>query len=302
MNRNRINLAVGVLLMVLFVFLLVAFQVRQTELAIVTTFSRVSRTVTEPGLKFRLPWPIQKVYYLDRRVQNFESKLDETLTSDGRNLLISVYAGWTIADPEKFFVNFAGGSLTEATRRLDEMIRSKKNETVGQHPFSHFISTDPNEMKLAQVEEEILAKVKPEAAAGYGINVQFVRIKRLGLPESITEKVFERMQKERQRLVQKFQGEGESRAMNIRTAADRDREKVLAEAEREAALIRGQGDAEAARAFQVFEQSPELAVLLLKLKALEQALQERSTLILDQRTPPFDLMKEPAGTAAPRQP
>jgi membrane protease subunit HflC len=229
--------------------------------------------------------------------------MDETLTSDGRNLLISVYAGWTIADPEKFFVNFAGGSLTEATRRLDEMIRSKKNETVGQHPFSHFISTNPQEMKLTQVEDEILAKVKKEAADGYGIAVQFVRIKRIGLPESITEKVFDRMQKERQRLVQKFQGEGESRAMDIRTTADRDREKILAEAEREAALIRGQGDAEAARAFQVFEQSPELAVLLLKLKALEQVLQERSTLILDQRTPPFDLMKEPAPPAASlRQP
>lgn len=302
MNRNRINLAVGILLMVVFIFLLVAFQVRQTELAIVTTFSRVSRTITEPGLKFRLPWPIQKVYYLDRRVQNFESKMDETLTSDGRNLLISVYAGWTIADPEKFFVNFAGGSLTEAARRLDEMIRSKKNETVGQHPFSHFISTDPQEMKLAQVEDEILAKVKKEAAEGYGIAVQFVRIKRLGLPESITEKVFDRMQKERQRLVQKFQGEGESRAMEIRTTADRDRQKILAEAEREAALIRGQGDAEAARAFQVFEQSPELEQQHRQLRALEQALQERSTLILDQRTPPFDLMKEPESPARPRQP
>jgi membrane protease subunit HflC len=302
MNRNRINLAVGILLMVLFLFLLVAFQVRQTELAIVTTFSKVSRTHTEPGLKFRLPWPIQKVYYLDRRVQNFESTLDETQTIDRRNLLISVYFGWAIADPQKFFINFPGGSVTEAAKRLDEMIRSKKNETVGQHPFSHFISTNPGDMKFAQVEEEMLAKVRAEAAAIYGMDVKFIRIKRLQLPTSNTEEVFKRMQSELQGLVGKYREEGQSKATSIRTAADRDREKILAEADREASQIRGQGELKAAEAFRVFEQSPELAILLLKLKALEQSLQERTTLILDQRTPPFDLLKESGAPLSLRQP
>jgi membrane protease subunit HflC len=292
MIRNRINLVVGILLMLIFILLLFAFQVRQTELAIVTTFGKVTRTVTEPGLKAKWPWPIQKVHYLDRRVQNFESKLNETQTSDGRNLLISVYAGWTIADPEKFFPNFAGGSLAEANKRLDEMIRSKKNETVGQHPFSHFISTDEAVLKFTEIENEILTNVQKQAQAGYGIDLKFVRIKRLHLPESITQKVFDRMQKERQRLVQKFQGEGESRAIDIRTSADRDREKLLAEADREASAIRGQGDLKAAEASQVFQKNPDLAILLLKLKALEQSLKERTTLVLDQRIPPFDLLQE----------
>jgi len=292
MTKNRVNLAVGIFLMLVFVLLLFSFQVRQTELAIVTTFEKVTRTVNQPGFNFKWPWPVQKVYYLDRRVQNLETKLEETLTKDSRNLLISVYAGWAISDPARFFPNFPGASLAEAGRRLDEMIRSKKNETVGLHEFRRFISTDEKELKFGEIELEILNKVRPEALANYGIEVKFIRIKRLGLPESITQKVFDRMQKERQRLVQKFQGEGESRATEIKTAADRDRDKLLAEADAEATRIRGQGDLEAARAYEVFQQKPDLAILLLKLQALEETLKERTTLVLDQQTPPFDLLRD----------
>jgi membrane protease subunit HflC len=292
MNRQRINLAVGIMLMLLFLVLLVFFQVRQTELAIVTTFNKVTRTINEPGLQLKWPWPIQKVHYLDRRIQNFESKLDETQTSDGRNLLVSVYAGWVVADPDKFFVNFPGNTVSEAAKRLDEMIRSKKNEAVGQHPFGHFISTDPQQLKFNEVETEILAKVAKEARAIYGVEVKFIRIKRLGLPESVTQEVFNVMKSERQRLVNQLRKEGDAKATEIRTAADRDREKLLAEADREASLIRAQGDLKAAEAFQVFQKKPELAILLLKLKALEQSLQERATLVLDQQTPPFDLLRD----------
>lgn len=292
MNRNRINFAVGILLMLIFGFLLFAFQVRQTELAIVTTFGKVTSTIEEPGFNLKWPWPIQKVHLLDRRVQNLESKMEETLTSDGRNLVVSVYAGWVIADPKKFFESMSGSSILEAKVKLDDLVRSEKNSTIGQHPFSHFISVNESELKFNEVEDQILAKVKTKALDNYGIEVRFVRLKRLALPESITQKVFDRMQKERQRLVQQFQGEGDSKAIEIRTTADRDRDKLLAEADREATYIRGQGDLKAAEAFQVFQKNPEFAILLLKLEALEQSLKERATLVLDQRTPPFDLLQE----------
>jgi membrane protease subunit HflC len=297
MNRNRINLAVGIVLMLIFVILLFAYQVRQTEVAVLTTFEKVTGQITEPGFKFKFPWPIQRVYKLDKRIQNYESKFEETLTKDGRNLLISVYAGWTIADPKIFFPSFDKGSLIKAESSLEGLIRSKKNEVVGQHTFSHFISTDEKEMKFTEIEKEILEKIRPEAKANYGIEINFLGIKRLGLPESITQKVFERMKAERQRLVQQFQGEGESQSIQIRTAADRDRDQELAKADAEATRIRGQGDFESAKAFQVFQQNPELAILLLKLNALEQSLKEKSTLILDQRTPPYDLLQKVSPSA-----
>lgn len=275
----------------IFGLLLFAFQVRVTQVAVVTTLGKPTRSITEPGLYWKLPWPIQKVHAMDRRTQNFEGKFEETLTQDGQNLLIMVYAGWRIADPELFLKLFVNGSVTEAERSLEGLVRSTKNAVVGQHPFSHFISTDEKQLQFTAIEKQILETVNATAKAKYGIDVRFLGIKRLGLPESITQKVFDRMRAERQRLVQRFQGEGESQSIQIRTTADRDRDEILAKAEAEATRIRGQGDAEAAKAFKVFEQAPELALYLLGLNALEETLKDRSTLILDQRTPPFDLLK-----------
>jgi membrane protease subunit HflC len=293
MNRKRLNLIVGILLMLIFVVMLFCFQVRQTEVAIVTTFGKVTRTVTEPGFNLKWPWPIQSVHFLDRRIQSFESPMTEISTTDGRYLLFSVYAGWSIANPRRFFENF-GGSVREATRRLEEMIDSRKNATVGRHPFSHFVSTDEKELKFAEVEQELLEQVNQDAGKIYGIEVKFLGIKRIALPGGaggVTESVFSRMRKERQKLMQKLQAEGESRASEIRSAADRDREKLLAEADAKAKNLMGEAYQQAAQVLETFQKNPDLAILILKLEALEKALNERTTLILDERTPPFDLLK-----------
>ena len=125
----------------------------------------------------------------------------------------------------------------------------------------------------------------------YGIEIRFVGIKQLGLPESISAKVFERMREERQQLVKKFTGEGEAEAIRIRAEAERARQEILSKAEAEATVIRGQADAEAAKSLAVFEQNPKLANFLLELKALEVSMKDRSTVILDQQTPPFNLLR-----------
>ena len=123
-----------------------------------------------------------------------------------------------------------------------------KNAVVGKHPFADFISTDAKQLKFVEVEKEILDYVKREAAQKFGIGVEFLGIKKLGLPESVTQKVFDRMTAERQRQVESLKAQGEAEAMRIRSAADRDRDKILAEAEAKATAIRGQADAEAASA------------------------------------------------------
>ena len=112
------------------------------------------------------------------------------------------------------------------------------------------------------------------------------------LPESATEKVFTRMQAERQKEVERLRAQGESEAIKIRSTADRDRAAILSKAEAEATAIRGQAEAEAAKSLTIFQSNPDLAVFLLKLRALEQTLRERTTLILDERTPPFDLLNQ----------
>lgn len=300
MKRSPLIITVVVLALLIFGSLLFFFQVRQTEVAIITTFGKpTSKPYSEPGLYFRLPPPIQNCYKLDKRIQNFDGKFEETLTSDGFNLLVMTYVGWRISDASAFFPKFPGGSIAEAEKTLESVVRSAKNEVVGQHPFSDFISTDESKLKFAEVESEILAKVQQRVAANnYGLEVKFLAIKKLGLPESVTQNVFDRMQSERQVLISKIQFEGEAEASNIRSKAESESAKILANAEAEATRIRGEGDAAAAKSYAVFQQNPDLANLILKLNALELTLKDKATLILDQNTPPFDLLQSTRGNGS----
>ena len=100
MKRTPLTLIIGIVLIVIFAFLLFSFQVRQSEVVVVTRFGNPVRTITEPGLKGRLPWGIEMVHRFDQRVQNFEDKFTEGQTRDSFNLLASVYVGWKITDPE----------------------------------------------------------------------------------------------------------------------------------------------------------------------------------------------------------
>jgi membrane protease subunit HflC len=298
MQRTYITFGIGALLALVFASLLFCFQVRQTEIALVTTFGKPTRSINvdpnhpQPGLYFKWPWPIQKVQIFDKRIQDFEGKGDkfeETLTQDHLPLLIQVFAGWSITDPTLFRERF-GSSMERAQQDLEGLVRSSKTAVVGRHPFSDFISPNEQQVRITEIEQQILKMVQPPAAANYGIDVRFLGIERLGLPQSITQKVFDRMREERQRYVQKLTAQGEAQASDIRTAANQQATNILSKAGAQVIEIRGRADAEAAAALAVFKENPELAIFLLKINALEQSLKERSTLILDQREPPFDLL------------
>ena len=213
------------------------------------------------------------------------------LTSDGYSLLISVYVGWKISQPDLFFPRFAG-STNRAEESLEGLVRNAYSGIVGRHPFSHFISTDEKNLKFAEIEQEMLARVQSDAKGNnYGIDIKFLGIRRLGLPESVTKLVFERMESEREVQVSRIKADGERQASDIRERANYESSKLLTDAEAQAQKILGEGEKEAARSFEVFKQEPNLAIFLLKLKALEQFLQNRTTLILDQNTSPLDLLR-----------
>lgn len=303
MKRNALTLIVGVILLVIFFLLLFTFQVRQTEMVVVTTFDRPSeKPIDEPGLYFKWPFPIQSVYRFDKRVHTFEDAFEQMLTRDGNNILANVFVGWTIDDPITFFNSFPQGRAEAAEPALKSIVRSTKQAVIGLHPFSDFVAEDQEQLKFAEVEGQILESLQAMAADKYGIEIKFVGIQKLGLPQSVTEKVFERMTAERQREVDRIQSEGEREAMQIRSAADRDRAEILAKAQAEAYTIKGAADAEATKYFDVFTQNPELAVFLLKLEAVQTALKGGATFILDGRTPPFDMLVPQEGTDIQAQP
>ena len=289
MKRNTLLLAVGAVAAALFILLQVLFTVREGEAVVVTTFGKPERPLTAAGLYARWPWPVQRLYRFDNRVHTLEGAFEETLTRDGKNILAAVYAGWRIQSPIQFLERV--GTIEQAERSLDALLRSQKNAVLGQCPFSGLINTNSAAVQFESVEKQMLTGVQAEALNRYGIEVQFLGIRKIGLPESITEKVFARMKAEREEIAERYRSEGEGEAIKLRAEADSKRNQLLAQAEAEAKRTRAEGDARAAESYQVFEKNPELAMFLRKLEALEVTLKKKSTVVLSSETEPFDLLQ-----------
>src|SRR5882672_10316547 len=106
MKKNLLTIGIGAELVIIFALLLFVFQVRQSEVAVVTTFGRPVQNITKSGAYFKCPWPIQNGYKFDKRVQNFEDRFSQTLTADNNNLIVTIYTGWEISDAKEFYPKF----------------------------------------------------------------------------------------------------------------------------------------------------------------------------------------------------
>src|ERR1700722_6304177 len=156
-KRNIISAVVGAVLVVILVLLLFAFQVRYGQVAVVTTFGKPVRNInglTDAGLYFKLPWPIQRVYKFDGRTQNFQDKFQESLTHDNNSLILTIFAGWKISDASEFYPKFLG-SVTYAQTQLEGMLRNAQTAVVSTNNMSAFVNADPSQLRFDQMETEI---------------------------------------------------------------------------------------------------------------------------------------------------
>ena len=255
--------------------MLFTFQVRQTEIGIITTFGKFSRTIDQPGFNWRLPYPIQNLYRFDNRIYNFERKFEQATTGDGINLLMTVYAGWRVADPRVYLESLNGDEL-KAEQALEPLLRNAKTGTLSQHVFSDLVNTNANDLKYDQIEQEMLSKLQNTALTKYGIEIKMLGIKQIGLPESITTKVFARMKEERKTIATQFRADGEKEAKIKRAWADNQANRILSEARAKAIEISGGADAAASEYYLTMQQNPDLAKFIFQRNALEQSLKERT--------------------------
>ena len=291
MKKNYITMTVGAILVIIFGFMLFTFQVRQTEVAIKTRFGKAGEASIGPGFHLRLPWPVNEVYKFDNRIQNSEWTFEETGTKEGKPILVKVFVTWKIKEPLKFYNSFSG-DLAEANEVLEGKVRSAQNAVIGMYAFNNLVTTNEEDLKLDAIEADMRDRVDTDSQ-GDGLEIMMVGIKRLGIPESVTGAVFERMKAERQARIQEIEAEGERQAKTIKAEADLKANEILAEAEARAIQIRGEAEAQAAKYFEVFKKNPELANFLFNQKAMEGLLKDNSTLILDPKTPPFNLLTQP---------
>ena len=291
MKKNPVSIAVGALLLLIFVILLFVYQVRTTEVAVITTFGKPTDQKTEPGAYFQWPWPINKVYKLDKRTRSLEIGLQQSTTADENSLLVMSYLGWSVDDPKEFFPRFDRGSHVAAEGKLKEMLLNAQKQVVGRHRLQDLISLDPSQLKFTQIEQEMLEVLRAQCKnQKYGIDVQFVHIKRLGLPEGTTTAVLDRMSAERRQLVTKIKADGDAEAAEIRSRASIEAQSKIKQATSDALRIKGEGEAEVNKILTVLEKNPELATFLSSLTALESILGTRATVIMEPNWPLIDLL------------
>jgi len=294
MGKHVLTIVVAVIIAASLLLYMFAFQVRTNEVAVVLTFGRPEERIYEPGYHFKWPWPIQEVRRFDNRLHVREGRLEESYTRDRYNIITSVCVGWKIADRFKFNRNFGASKdpIESAWLDLREIVRDRTLAVLGQHDLRDLVSVDREKLRYDEIESKIVAAADEAAQETYGIQVALLKIKRLELPDSVKQKVYDRMTSERMREAQTTKSEGEQAAAVIKANAESQRDQILALARSEAERIRGEGDAEAARYYKVFAENPELAIFLRQIRALREVAKDKTTVILDTTTPPFNLFKE----------
>jgi len=289
MKKTAIKIFIALIVIVMGLYL-ISFQVRETESALVTRFGKPVRTITEPKLCFKLPAPIERVHKFDSRMHVFEADLGETNTKGAVPIIVNTYVVWRIAEPLKFLNSV--GTVKEAQVKLYSQITDTQNRVIGQHSFGEFVNSDPSEIKLKEIEAEMLADLEQTLSNEYGIVIKTLGIKQLKVNKSVTVKVFERMKAARNLRTKATISEGQGQATKIKSEADFKMSVLRTSAEARALAIRGQGDAEAAKHYKMLEEDPELAMFLRNINSLEKMLKERSTIVIPADSEPFKLLKE----------
>jgi membrane protease subunit HflC len=267
-----------------------AFVVQQTQQALVLRFGAINRVITDPGLKFKMPF-IDSVITLDNRVLDLDLSAQEVLASDQNRLQVDAFARYRITNALLFFqtVNNINGANAQLSRIANSSIRN----TLADATYSAIVRTD-----RAALMTRIQNDVNRQARA-FGIEIVDVRLTRVDLPAANSQAVFQRMQTERQREAADLRANGSQTAQEIRARADRDVQVLLGEAGRKADETRGQGDAERNRIFAAaFSKDPEFFSFHRSMQAYETGLKAGETrMVLSPNSDFFRFFNGPQGRA-----
>jgi membrane protease subunit HflC len=236
---NRSYLGVILLGFMALVASMAAFTVRETDLAIKFRFGEIVRADYEPGLHFMLPL-VNNVRKFDKRILTEDYPAEQFLTSEGKILRINFFVKWRITDVGRYYISTAGGSEDVANRRLGEIVKDGIKGVIARRTIQQVVAAERTEF-LNEVR-----KVAEGNVGGLGITLIDVRVKSIDLPEEVSESVYNRMQQDFARQAAQLRAEGSAVSEQTRAEADRQRTETLADAYRQAEIIRGEGDAAAA--------------------------------------------------------
>ena len=268
------------------------FIVDQTEQALVLQFGQPRRVIREPGLWVKRPF-LEDVKPYDNRLLDFEPPPEEVIVSDQKRLVVDTYTRYRITDPLLFYQT--ANSEVAVRARLSAMVNGSLRRVLGNVTLSALLSHErPAIMK--QIRDEVRDQGK-----GFGIDVVDVRIRRADLPEENSQAIYARMVSVRQQQGAQFRGEGAEAAQTVRANADRERTVIIAEAQRDAQKVRGDGDAQSIRIYaDAFGQDKEFFAFYRSMQAYRDALTGHGTsFVLTPDTGFFRFFENSGATATP---
>ena len=270
------------------------FIVNQTESALVLQFGQPRREVRTPGLWVKRPF-VENVVFYDNRVLDFEPPPEEVIVSDQKRLVVDSYARYRIVDPLLFYQTV--GTEDGVRARLSAIVNGSLRRVLGNVTLSDILSVKRAGIMI-QIRDEVA-----EEAKNFGITVVDVRLRRADLPEENSEAIYARMKSERQQQASQYRGEGAEAAQTVRATAERERTVILAEAQRDAQRVRGEGDATAIKTYaDAFGQDKKFFAFYRSLQAYRAALNGHDTsFVLSPDSSFFRFLNGLPGTAAAPQ-
>lgn len=257
------------------------YTVDAREAAVVTMFGAPVRTVKDPGLYVRAPWPLHQVVRFDQRARLLTVSPTEMLTQDKKNLVVEPFVLWRVADPQLFLESV--GTPEVAETQLGDLAVSRIAASLGKREFGNLMAVqDTSRPASPMLPAALKDGVAEVAARRLGIEVLDLRLRTLGLPLQNEQSIYDRMRAERSRIANRYRSEGEEQAASIRADADRKAAELLAEADEAAARIESNSEAEAVRIYaDAFARDPELYLFLRELEAFEAVVDDDATLVLE---------------------
>ena len=253
-----------------------AFTVRETELALKFRFGEIVRADYEPGLHFLTPF-VNNVVKFDKRILTEDYPAEQFLTSEGKILRINFFVKWRISDVSKYYISTAGGSEEVANRRLGEIVKDGIKSVIARRTIQQVVAAERSEF-LGEV-----LKIAGGNVGNLGVTLVDVRVKSIELPEEVSESVFNRMRQDFARQAAQLRAEGSAGSEQTRAEADRQRTEILANAYREAEMIKGEGDASAADVYaRAHGRNPEFFAFHRSMQAYRRSLGKQGDILVIQ--------------------
>lgn len=319
------KLMIPVLVVTIALLLMSVFVIQEGERGLVIRFGRVLddngvSKIYEPGLHFKMPL-FDRVKTLDARIQTMDGRSDRFVTSEKKDVIIDTYVKWRIEDFGRFYLTTGGGNVLTAEALLERKVTDVLRSEIGAREIKQIVSgprnndvlpdsADSEEVTTEAAKEaleidgerdKIMANVlegtRDSALTDLGVEIVDFRMKKINLPDNISDSIYKRMRAERESVARKHRSQGRERAEVIRAQAELEVATVLAEADKTARVTRGEADAKATKIYSSsYNKDPEFFSFLRSLKAYEKSFSEKSDiLVLDPKSEFFQYMNNAAG-------